>query len=62
MWKHKTIVKRIFENLKKVKEIIRRIKRKCLKRRISYKERMEDALALNADEGRNKLRKATISC
>ena len=62
MWKHKTIVKRIFENLKKVKEIIRRIKRKCLKRRISYKERMEDALVHGAEEGRDKLRKAAVSC
>ena len=30
--------------------------RKCNQKRISYKERMEDALALSAEEGRDKLR------
>ncbi len=30
--------------------------------RSSYKERMVDALALGADEGRDKLRKAAGSC
>ena len=32
-----------------------------LKYRLSYKEHMVDALALGADEGRDKLRKATES-
>ena len=32
-----------------------------LKYRLSYKEHMVDALALGADEGRDKLRKATVS-
>ena len=30
--------------------------------RLSYKEHMVDALALGAEEGRDKLRKATGSC
>ena len=29
---------------------------------LSYKEHIEDALALGADEGRDQLRKATGSC
>ena len=36
--------------------------RKCNQKRISYKERMEDALVHGAEEGRDKLRKATGSC
>ena len=32
------------------------------KKRISYKERREDALVHGAEEGRDKLRKATVSC
>ena len=31
-------------------------------KRLSYKEHMVDALALGAEEGRDKLRKATGSC
>ena len=34
---------------------------KCNQKRISYKERMEDALVHGAEEGRDKLRKATGS-
>ena len=33
-----------------------------LQKRLSYKERRADALALRADEGRNKLRKASGRC
>ena len=35
---------------------------KCNQKRISYKERMEDALVHGAEEGRDKLRKAAVSC
>ena len=36
-----------------------RINRIYLRNRLSYKEHMVDALALGAEEGRDKLRKAT---
>ena len=37
-------------------------KNPILKNRLSYKEHMVDALALGAEEGRDKLRKATGRC
>ena len=39
------------------------LKSKCIVIiRSSYEERMEDALALSAEEGRDKLRQATGNC
>ena len=46
--------------LTKKAKMLRKKQSKIL--RLSYKEHMVDALALGAEEGRDKLRKATGSC
>ena len=58
MWKH-ILRSQNFRNVKGNENKIRRIAKKQSKKRISYKERMEDALVHGAEEGRDKLRKAT---
>ena len=53
--------KTIYAELKEINKENNKCKEN-LRIRLSYKERTEDALALGAEERRDKLRKATGSC
>ena len=50
------------ENVRETQAILRNEKQQCLKDSSSEKEHKVNALASGADEGRDKLRKAAVSC